>query len=246
MPTPHPWPQHLDDVREDLSQIFGGRLRALVAYDTHFGVESPGEGPTGDVGHAHTMAVVASLTFADLAACAAKTGAWAARHVGTPLLLSEEEFTRSLDAFPLEFASIASHHHLLAGADPFEGLQVPPEDLRRACETQARSHLLHLREGFLESRADPASVAGLIAASVPSFRTLLLNMGRLDGVTARSREALVRHASEAIGVPAALLDQVLVLRRPQDLDPSDALRVYAAYLDAVERLTAAIDRWTAR
>jgi hypothetical protein len=125
-------------------------------------------------------------------------------------------------------------------------VQVAADDVRRACETQARSHLLHLREGFLDARGEPAAVAGLVAASVPSFRTLLLNLARLDGVTARSRETLVRHASEMIGVPHALLDQVLALRRPQDLDRSDALRVYAAYLDAVERLAGVADRWKAR
>jgi hypothetical protein len=162
------------------------------------------------------------------------------------LLLTREEFERSLDAFPLELAAIASHHVLIAGADPFAGIRVDEQDVRRACETQARSHLLHLREGFLEARGEPAGVARLIAASVPPLRTLLLNLARLDGVQAHNRQGLARHAAGMLGVPEALLEQVLSVRQPNDLDKSDALRVYAAYLDAVERLARLVDGWKAR
>ena len=62
----------------------------------------------------------------------------------------------SLDAFPLEFGAILADHAVVSGASPFDGLTVDAADLRRACEVQARSHLLHLREGYIE-RADAAT-----------------------------------------------------------------------------------------
>ncbi len=248
MASEHAWNQRFDRLREDLSQIFGPRLRSVVAYETHFGLETgtagPGAGAADD--HAHAMVVVDSLNYADLAACAAKVGEWAKARIGTPLLFPREEFERSLDAFPLEFTAIAAHHLLVAGTDPFAEVQIAPQDVRRACETQAKSLLLHLREGFLEAHGEPAAVARLVAASVPSLRTLLLNLARLDGVHARSREALVRHATGVLGVPEALMDRVLAVRKPDDLDRSDALRLYTAYLDAVERLTRFVDGWKAQ
>jgi hypothetical protein len=249
MATLHAWKESFDRLHEDLLEIFGQRLRSLVAYQTHFGIEA---GAAGDAAqgaadeHAHAMVLVDSLTYADLVACAAKISDWTKANVGTPLLLTREEFDRSLDAFPLELAAIASHHVLIAGADPFEGVHIDAGDVRRACETQAKSHLLHLREGFLEVRGEPAAVARLIAASAPPFRTLLLNLARLDGVHARSGETLVRHAAAMLGVPEALLEQVLAVRKPDDLDRSDALRVYAAYLDAVERIARFVDGWKIR
>ncbi len=246
MANRHAWSERFDRVHQDLLQIFGPRLRSLVAYQTHFGIETGGgaeTAPGASDDHAHAMVLVDDLTYADLVGCASRIGDWAKTGVGIPLLLTREEFERSLDAFPLEFSGIAAHHVLVAGSDPFADLRIDPDDVRRACETQAKSHLLHLREGFLEARGDAAAVARLIAASVPPLRTLLLNIARLDGVHARSREALVKHASSMLGVPEALLDQLLAITKPGDIDRSDALRIYAAYLDATQRLARFVDGW---
>ena len=72
----------------------------------------------------------------------------ARRRARTPLLLAANELERSLDAFPREFGAILADHLVVAGSNPFDGLRVDPADVRRACEVQTRSHLLHLREGF--------------------------------------------------------------------------------------------------
>ncbi|MGE5357517.1 MAG: hypothetical protein ACM3NQ_00755 [Bacteroidales bacterium] len=243
MTTLHSWTEQVAAFRQDVERIFGRRLRSIVAYDTHFGIETPMADTGDDRAHAHTLVLVETLTFADLLACAERTAAWAKDGVATPLLLTEGEFERSLDSFALEFANIGWHHVLIAGTDPFGQLRVDDGDLRRACETQAKSHLLHLREGFLETHGDPAAVARLIAASVPPLRSLLLNLARLDGVAAKSREALVHHAAARLDIAPALLEQLLALGRPGDLPASDAHRVYTAYLDAVERLTTFLDGW---
>jgi len=246
MANPHAWHERFERVHRDLLDIFGRRLQALVAYQSHFGIETgtgAGSQPAADEEHAHAMVLVETVSYSDLVACAAKTGDWAKAGVGTPLILTREEFQGSLDAFPLEFSAIAAHHVLIAGPDPFVDLLFDPADVRRACETQAKSHLLHLREGFLEARGDAPAVARLIAASVPPLRTLLLNLARLDGVHARSREALVKHASPMVGAPEALFEQLLAIARPADVDRSDALRIYVAYLDAMERLARFVDGW---
>jgi hypothetical protein len=246
MANRHAWNERFDRVHRDLLEIFGRRLQALVAYQSHFGIET-GTGadaqPAASEEHAHAMVLVETLTYADLVGCGAMTGDWAKAGVGTPLILTREEFEGSLDAFPLEFSAIAAHHVLIAGADPFADLPVDPADVRRACETQAKSHLLHLRGGFLEARGDAPAVARLVAASVPPLRTLLLSLARLDGVHARSREALVKHASSLLGVPEALFEQLLATAKPADIDRSDALRIFAAYLDAMERLARFVDGW---
>jgi hypothetical protein len=92
------------------------------------------------------------------------------------LLLTPAEFRRTLDVFPLEYGEIIAKHVIIAGADPFAGADVADADRRRACEQQAKSHLIHLREGFLENGRDPRNVEWLIARSVPAFRRLLANI----------------------------------------------------------------------
>src|SRR5262245_55782585 len=97
------------------------------------------------------MALVESLPGQGLRGCAARIAAWHDHGLATPLLQPVGELGRSLDAFPLEFSAIISDHVLVAGADPFTADAIDSADIRRACEVQARSHLLHLREGFLEA-----------------------------------------------------------------------------------------------
>ncbi len=238
----HVWKERFDRLQADLSEVFGARLQSIVAYQTHLGVETGAPQGAADE-HAHAMAIVESLSYTDLATCANKVAVWERAGIGVPLFMTREELAGSVDAFPLELAAIATHHVVVAGVDPFADLHVKAEDVRRACEAQAKSHLLHLREGFLEARGEPAAVARLVAASVPSFRTLLLNLARLDGVHAHNREALVHHSAARLGVPEALVERVLRIAVPQDLDRSDALTVYNAYLDASERLATFVDGW---
>src|SRR5262245_54652883 len=145
----------------DLRTIFGARLRSVVVYGAA-SAAAHGDEPVACV------ALVDSLTAVDLEACARSAGAWQRRGLATPLVLPESEFRRSLDAFPLEYGEIIRAHTNVYGHDPFEGVAVQPEDLRRACETQVKSHLVHLREGFIEAGNKPQGVAALITSSAPA------------------------------------------------------------------------------
>ena len=121
----------------------------------------------------HTLAIVDTLSAGDLRACAGRMAAWHEAGLAAPLLVAAHEFARSLDAFPFEFGAILADHAVVSGASPFDGLSVDPADLRRACEVQARSHLLHLREGYLETRGRADALAVLIVRSAPACAALI-------------------------------------------------------------------------
>ena len=94
-----------------------------------------------------------------------------------------DELRRTLDIFPLEYTAISATLTDRSRTQSRSTATAPdPADLRRALETQAKSHLIHLREGFLESRGEVQAVAALIVASAAPFRTLLASIARLlDG-----------------------------------------------------------------
>jgi hypothetical protein len=71
---------------------------------------------------------------------------------------------------------------------------------------------------------------------------LLVNVARIDGVDAHTAAALAAYAERAVGRAAALGD-VLSLADGR-VPAGDAARLYPAYLDAVERLAAYVDRWS--
>lgn len=222
-------------LEQDLRAIFGGRLQSLVVY-------RPASDVSGEP--TPTLAVVDSLTTDDLRACADRVMSWHEAGLATPLLVGTREFGRSLDAFPLEFGAILADHTLVAGPDPFEGLSLVTSDLRRACEVQARSHLLHLREGFIESRGRGDQIGRLIAESAAPLAGLLMSVARLHAspvtATASAAELVERVAALQVGS----LSAIVAFARQASLPSSDnARRLFPSYLAAIERLTHYIDQW---
>jgi hypothetical protein len=229
-------PDGVSTLERDLRGIFGPRLQSLVAYRAARGSDP-----------APTLAVVDALTADDLRACAERVAAWHDAGLATPLLLAAQEFGRSLDAFPLEFGAILVDHEVIVGSDPFDGLGVEAAHVRQACEIQARSHLLHLREGYVETQGRGDALAELIARSAAPFAALMMSVARLHGgAEPRDAGAAAVAMERAIGLPDGSLTEIMKLSAGGPLPSDAARRIFPAYLDAVERLTNYIDRWSAR
>ena len=170
-------------------------------------------------------------TFSDLAACAPRTADWRKAGAAAPLILTRDEFLRTLDVFPLEYGGIIANHQVVVGEDVLAGLRVSDTDLRRGIELQAKSHLIHLREGYIESGGNPKAVGQLVAASAPALSSLLANLRRLDPA-----------AAERAGITGDLFKEIAGAADTTIADPSPLL---ARYLGAVERLWQEVDRWRA-
>jgi hypothetical protein len=234
-------------LERDLRAVFGGRLQSLVTYGQR-AIGQP-DGARHDAHDAHgaaltrTLVIVESMTPDDLRGCAGRVDAWHAATLATPLLFAAHEFEQSLDAFPLEFGAILADHTVVAGANPFAGLAVDPADLRRACEVQARSHLLHLREGVLETRGRADGLAVLIVQSAPAFAALVSSLARLEGHATDDRASAARHVERIVGLPGSALAEVAALAGAHDITSADADRLIAPYLDAVDRIVRYVDGW---
>jgi hypothetical protein len=238
-------------VVHDLQRIFGNRLEAVAVY----GWRRHGPVPT--------IALVHSLSLDDLNACAARAKAWRQAGAATPLLLTRADFARSLDAFPIEYGEIISHHEVVFGSDPFDGLSISRDDLRRACEVQVKSHLLHLREDYVESGGRHGEVDALVRDSAPGFAAILRHLARLDKsasvqdasglpvepppvvVTEASRADLVDFARRRIHLDPRVVGDLVALADADGPSPIDAVKLFPEYLEVMERLSEFVDRWSA-
>jgi hypothetical protein len=237
--SPHSSPA-ADRIVNALHAIFGQRLRSVVAYGP------PVENGSAEVAEPLScLALVSNLTIADLEASAARAHDWTRHQIATPLLLPEDEFRRSLDAFPLEYAEILRAHQVLFGANPFDGISIERADLRRACETQIKSHLVHLREGYIEAAGTPRAIADLVTASAPAFGALLRNIARLNGSVDKNRASATREGARAAQLPDAVVTSIVALERPTGIKAIDAARLFPEYLAAVEQLARYVDKWRA-
>jgi hypothetical protein len=241
-------PGAVSGLERDLRDIFGSRLRSLVVYglrgqpahgDNH------GSHAAGQAGRAvtHALAVVDTLSMDDLRACTNRVDAWHDGGLATPLVLAAHEFGRSLDAFPFEFGAILADHVVVSGSNPFDNLKVETADLRRACEVQARGHWLHLREGYIETRGRGDALAVLLVDSAPAFAALLTSVAHLDGVTGADRTAAARHIERRLSLTSTA-SEIVALTGVSEIPSADAERLFAPYLDTVERLVKYIDNWT--
>jgi hypothetical protein len=234
-------------LERDLRGIFGSRLQSLVIYGerARAGHKDEGHRHGHDAPPTTTLAVVESMTQEDLRTAAARVGAWHDAGLGTPLLIAAREFERSLDAFPLEFGAILADHSVVSGSNPFASLKVDALDIRRACEVQARSHLLHLREGFLETRGRSDALAELIVQSAPAFAALITSIARLEGFAGEDAAAAARHVERIVALPGAVTD-ITRLVGVKEISSAEADRLFPPYFSAVERLVSHVDSWRAR
>lgn len=212
----------------DFRKVFGDRFVAFVA------------SPSGA-----SAAFVASLTAGDLDALGPLADVWQRESLAIPLVMTPDEFRRSLDAFPLEYQSLLDHHVVIAGQPPFDGIRISPDDLRRACEAQARGHLIHLRQGWIEDGSHHGGLAALIEHSAAPLRAVLLNLARLHGEHPPDDAALATWASRTTGMPDGVLHDVLGLTTAPHKSGALAPRI-ADYLAACERLWAFADAWRAK
>jgi len=232
----------LEGLTADLRRVFGARLHSVSAY----GLQRPSGSPRA----VHSIVLVERLTFQDLSVCAPLAVAWGRKSLAVPLILEREEFLRTLDVFPLEYGDIIAHHVVIAGSDPFVDARVSPADIRRACELAAKSHLIHLREGFLETGGDARAVERLIAASAGPFHALLANIARLaeDQTFPRKDrdEDVAQTAERQMAIPASVVHDVIGAGSGTQSSITDPTATLSRYISAVEKVWEYVDTWRAR
>ena len=173
----------------------------------------------------NTLLIVDRADPALFAALAAPVRAWIAADHPPPLVLAEREWRNSADAFPIEYEDIRDGHRLLAGRDPWHGIRVQPEHVRRQLEHELMGKLVHLRQAYAAEWNNGKRLSEVIAATRAGFFTMLRAVLRLAGrPVPPTPDALVREAASLIGFTA------------------DGLTEPAAYLDAVTRTAEFVNR----
>lgn len=208
----------------DLQRVFDSRLVSVVAYAPQ-----------------RSAAFMTSITAGDLDALSVLTETWHKSGLETPLLLTDDEFQRSLDAFPIEYQAIIDRHVVITGTPPFAGIAVRPDELRRACEAQAKGHLIHLRQAWVDAAGHSDELARRLTASALPLHVLLSHVATLDG---HHGDDLAAYAATRFGADADILRAVLALEAHPD-GARALLPRMAQYLAACEHVWAFVDGWQA-
>ena len=121
------------------------------------------------------------LTITIMERCSQLNRRWSKERILAPLMFTQEELSRFLETFPLEFYEIQDHHIVLAGRDPFPELRIEGRNLFNECEREIRGNLLRVRQQFVETRGNSEGIHALLPISLTTLIPCLRGVYRLLG-----------------------------------------------------------------
>ena len=169
---------------------------------------------------------------------------WSKEQIVVPLFLTEEELHLSAAVFPLEFLEIQEQHRVLGGRDPFIGFHVKTDRLGEAVVQGLMSHLLRLRQRYVEGGGSGEATSLLLPLSITSTVPLLRGVQRLLGRPVLSQsDAVIKDVAEQLHLDLqGLLDAVLLKRGQISPGPHELPRLFDRYLQAATLLTRAVEQ----
>jgi hypothetical protein len=230
----------LDDLVAQLLKAYGDELTAVVLYGSAAAGEHIAKRSDYNV-----LVIVRGLSLDRLRAEAAVARAWSAGGNPPPLTLTGEEWQRSADIFPMEYADILERHRVLHGTPPFGGVRVDREHLRLQVEHEAMGTLIQFRQGILASGGDPKQQIELLADSLSTVMVIFRAVIRLHGsVPATDYAALTADVAGRAEIdPAPFVRVIEHVRGTTRLATAAVGDVLAGYLSGLQRLVAHLDRF---
>jgi hypothetical protein len=188
--------------------------------------------------------VLRETSYAALTALAPFAKWWNDQKQPSPLLMTRAELEATTDVFAIELMDIQQHYRVLYGEDVLAGLEIPLRLHRAQVEYELREKLILLRQRALLATGKDQRLWDLLVHSVPSFATLfrhaLIALGQQAPVAKRDSAIAL---SKLVDFDPAPIKQVLDVREHK-LEPKkiDVRKLFASYLAAIEKVTAAVDK----
>jgi hypothetical protein len=223
----------------EMEAAYGADLASVVLY----GSAARGEYRPG-ASDLNLLVLLRDLSPAALRRASEAARGWVAEGNPPPLFMSADEWRGSADVWAIEVADMRDGHVVVAGADPFAGVEIRLEDLRMQCERELKGKQIQLRERYLLFAGQPAELGELLTRSFSTFLVLFRTVLRLSGEGGvRDAETVVRRVGERAGFdPAPLLEVHRARAAGQKLQPAADAPVVVGYLDAVRRVVEYVDR----
>ena len=233
----------LDELVKQLRSAYGDRLASVVLYGSAAGGDHIPNRSDYNVLVLLEEFDNSELDLSTTVAAGHVARAWKDAGNPPPMTLTMEEWRRSSDIFPMEYADILERHRVLHGAPPFEGINVSKADLRLQLEQQVMGKLLQLRQGVLLAGMDGKRRLELISASLSTMMVLFRAVLRLHGERPETDNSAVatRVGSLAGFDPSPFTRAVRHVHGTDKIPQSEAGRVLAGYLSAIDQLSHHLD-----
>ena len=237
----------LDELVRQLRAAYKERLASVVLYGSAAGGDHIPKRSDYNVLVLLESTDSARPDSSSAVAASAVARAWREAGNPPPMTMSLEEWRRSADIFPMEYADILERNRVLHGDPPFAGISVSNADLRLQLEHQVMGKLLQLRQGALLAGTDAKRQTELVAASLSTMMVLFRAVMRLHGERppADNVATATRVGALAGFDPAPFLRAVRHVHGDQTLSGTEAGQVLSGYVAAIEQLSRHLDQFAA-
>jgi hypothetical protein len=190
------------------------------------------------------MVLVEDASTAAIGPIEKPLGAWVKKGNAAPLIFQQSEWEASTDVFPIEIEDMREAHKLIAGADPFVGIETKRDDLRQELEREVRGKLLQLRAQYAAFAQNGGALTRLLVDSASTFFVLMRALVRLEGQAPETSPArLVAQAAEIADLDVTAFSWVVDkisgdnVKALKSDDP-----IAARYVDEMQKLTRYVDQ----
>jgi hypothetical protein len=223
----------------DLLAALGDKVKAISVYGSAAG---PDFIPKRS--NVNLVVVLDSLATDSLRPLLGVVRAGLKKRIVPPLMVSPDYLSSARDVFPIEMLEIRDSHVVIYGEDFFAGLEVSRDNLRLECESQLRGAALRTRQAYLEMGLAKRGPERVLHASVTSLIPVFRAMLRLSGASVpRSKLEVVEALASTLGIDTGVFAAVLRDKAGDErIDGSDSHQVLARVVDAIEAVTARLDR----
>ncbi|HXY14693.1 MAG TPA: nucleotidyltransferase domain-containing protein [Terriglobales bacterium] len=231
--------QKIKEFVEKIRAAAGANLESVILY---------GSAAAGDYhpefSNVNLFCVLRESSYEKLRPLAPVVKWWNRQKQPPPLFMTRSELERSADVFAIELTDMVQHYRVLWGDDVTAGLEIPMRLHRVQVEYELREKLILLRQQLLLAENDEHRIRELLMRSVASFVTLFRHALIALGETApTTRRDAVARLSVQVGFDPLAIEQVLDVReRKIDSKKLRAFDIVGGYLEAIEKVTGAVDR----
>jgi predicted nucleotidyltransferase len=227
------------DFSDDLKKAFGDDLISIILF---------GSGATGEYipgkSDLNFLVVLANDSAGSLKRAMDTVARWRKRMVNTPLFMTPDYITSSLDSYPIEFLDMKANYRLVHGKDVLADLHFQPAEVRVQCERELKGKLLHLRQAYLESGEKAKNLRQIIASSITTFISIFQGLLYLKNVAIpRTREEIVQQVATEYQMNAPVLLRLLQIRKgAAKVSARELIELFRNYVDEIEALSDSVDK----
>lgn len=223
------------DFLQIVTDVFQDNLKSVMLYGSYAGTRFvPG------VSDVNVLVIVEEVVPEELAALSSRAYRLINKHRITPLILSEAEFLRSADVFPMEYLDIASRNRLLFGSDISTTLEFSNRNLRHQVEHQLRGSLISLRQLVVAARGRKSVLRRDLPRWYGSVGAVMRGLLRLHGSTnvPENPADVMSTVNSTLGFEPGPFLQLLELREGGKVD---SVELAHALLDRLSALVELVD-----